>query len=85
MSDLMLETPEEAAYEKTESYTKWAAKSEIKMMISLLPPLETALHRDCFATLLRCAFDAGCDLGEGRTAAKMLKAMLTNRDKHDRR
>ena len=63
----------ESRAEKAEAYDKWFGKPETKLMISLLPGLETDLHRDAFATILLSAFDADHHSG----TADMLKTILT--------
>lgn len=70
---------------KTEAFDGWMAKPEIKMLVSLLPPLETDTHRDCFAALLRSAFQEGHDAGAGANAASMIESLLTMKERHDER
>ena len=61
---------------KEDACTKWHAKPETKLMISLLPALETDTHRESFAALIRSAFEAGHDAGGAATAASMIHSML---------
>jgi hypothetical protein len=67
---------EESDARRAATYARWAAHPETKLLISLLPPCETDVQRDCFAGLLRSAFDTGFDLGGGDVAVSFLKAML---------
>lgn len=65
----------ESRADKAEAYEKWAGKPETKLMISLLPGLETDLHRDAFATILRSAFDEGHQSGAAETLKTILVGM----------
>jgi hypothetical protein len=60
---------------KTDAFDKWLGASTTKLMISILPPLETDLQRECFTTLLRAAFDTGYNGGETVTMLSLLRAV----------
>jgi hypothetical protein len=62
--------------EKADSFGKWVDQSVMKLMISMLPPLETDTQRECFATLMRATFDAGYETGASTTAGTLIKAMF---------
>lgn len=64
---------------KTESFEKWYGDPVTKLMVSLLPPLQTDQQRECFATLVRAAFDAGHNTGAGDVAMQMMKGVIQSR------
>jgi hypothetical protein len=64
---------------KQKAFEAWSSRSEVKLLISLLPPLESEQHKEFFGVLLRSAYDAGHDAGAGSTAASMVEALLTAR------
>jgi hypothetical protein len=66
---------------KSDGFSRWQDKPEIKMLISLLPPLETEQQRDCFTALLRSVFYAGHDHGAGSTAGMILQTMIERDDR----
>ena len=49
------------------------------MLISLLSPLSSDTHRDCFNALLRSAFAVGCEAGKGAMAKEFADVILTHR------
>ena len=71
--------PRQQAADKAEALAKWREKPEVKLLVSLLPPLETDMQKECFGTLLQIAFDAGYNAGEGVILTSMLKAMMEDR------
>jgi hypothetical protein len=60
---------------RADGYSEWSAKQEVKVLISLLPALETDAHRDIFAALLESAFAAGFHTGERNIATQMMRGM----------
>jgi hypothetical protein len=68
---------------KVEHFDNWMDKAEVKMLISLLPSLETDVHRGCFRALMQSAFVAGHDSGGSVVATTMLQAMLISDRNHN--
>ena len=72
---------QETKDEMTRDYEEWKRGAMIKMIISLLPPLESDLQRDCFDLLLVSAFDHGCRTGGGLAVRDIVSTLLAPRDK----
>lgn len=59
---------------KDKSFSDFMAKSETKLMLSLVPSSD---NPDVMQTLLRTAYDAGHGAGQGNILCEMLTSMLT--------
>jgi hypothetical protein len=62
-----------------ERFEHWIGKPEIKLILSILPPMQTDQQKDCLRMLLECAFRDGWDSGQCAMAGVML------RDRRDRK
>lgn len=59
---------------QNKNFAEWMSKPETKLMLSMVPPVE---NPDVLQTLLRGAFDAGHNSGQGNILVEMLTGMLT--------
>lgn len=57
------------------AFDDWQAKPEVKLMVSLLPPLAEGVQRDCFDTLLRICFAAGIEQGTDLIMRDLLRGL----------
>lgn len=58
------------------SFARWLAEPMTRMGISMIPAGE---HRDTLQLLLRSAFDAGTQCGQGGFAVELLEVMFKDR------
>ena len=67
------------------AFDDWQSRSEIKLLFSTLPPCETETQKEVLQGLFRSCFEAGSEAGQGSLATFMLKEMLDNMRKDERR
>ncbi len=70
---------------KTDGFTQWIAKPEVKMLISILPPLETEVQKECFNAILRSFFNAGHDSGSALVAMLLIEGVMMRASDKDHR
>ena len=75
MTNLLDAKLRDLAADRDKAFQTWFERPETKLIISLLPPLETEMQRDCFHTLLQGAFRVGHESGQSSIAALMLEGM----------
>ena len=63
MTNLLDAKLRDLAADRDKAFQTWFERPETKLIISLLPPLETEMQRDCFHTLLQGAFRVGHESG----------------------
>ena len=70
-----------AAFKKSseDGFKAWFDRPEIKLIVSILPPMTTDLQRDCFRTLLETAYRDGHNQGQGSIAGRIMQGMLDER------
>jgi hypothetical protein len=55
------------------SFQKWLARPETKLLLSMVPQAE---NQDAVSVILRSAFDAGSNFGQGDALGLMVEALL---------
>jgi hypothetical protein len=60
---------------------EWNKRPEVKILISLLPPLTNDTQRECFRGLIESAFAAGMGVGAATLAGTMLRSVMAERDR----
>lgn len=63
-----------------ESFGKWLAKPETKLLLSMIPAADNS---DVMQVLLRSCYESGHGSGEGAVAVMMIEAMLKDKPKRD--
>jgi hypothetical protein len=69
---------------KIEGFQRWLEKSEVKLLLAILPPGESEQQKECLLGLLRSAFLTGYGTGEGAVAVLMLEAIMKRKEEDKR-
>ena len=69
---------DESAANKQSTYDEWMKKPETQLLISLLPPGDNDVQRDCLTGLLKAAISVGYDSGAGAISLLLLKGIMEN-------